>query len=81
MQFGPAPPRHQPFDLFFLQATHVFDTKVAKVLTVIITGNTTDYLNTVQDGACVTRLANNSQQQPCNSIPDSGCVCVHGKLV
>ena len=33
------------------------------LLGIIITGNTTHYLNTVQGGACITTLANSSQQQ------------------
>ena len=68
MQFGPAPLWHQHISAFdfcyFLQATHVhvFDTKCT-VSTVIITGNTTHYLNTLQSRVCVATLANISQQQ------------------
>ena len=43
------------------------------ISTVIITGNTTHYLNTVQGGACVTTLANNSwwvcsREPACHSL-------------
>ena len=61
--YNPATIRWSTFSAY--RYIGVFGTIVANV---IITGNATHYLNTVQGGACVTTL---SQQQPC-----SGCICV-----